>query len=444
MESRKLPEYEAHNGEYQFDWRAANRRCKDFCKECAIDVGGNLPDYDYVIGTFIGYLQGANLGQGLNFSEASVTGMTVGWNYLDAVAGLITATTLLLDKTNYQQIQNKIKASLMIFSSAQALAFSYAPWLGSLGVAGLTSATALAGPAFALSALIDLSVAAIDLHYSIKELKFEGWLEERVKEWNHLQEQINRIADKLKITGLKNSDHLENDNDASEKKKEKLQEKLISLQNKQRELYEDIQGRCIANRRSDNDAFIRTQLRKTNIADYTYDSLNNNVNANNLQSDYMKYKNEVRKIQSNDSLQHTFKQYIDNDTNATNSLEIYKTYCKQQQLKGNDVKLFQKDNAIQNKQIDQYNKKVQLVGAKSLSFIGCTLLAIAPFTGPAAPALFAAGAVICGAVALYYVYNQREAIMNTVKPIAAVIQQKLEKSFEGLRDDLAVAIRKSH
>jgi hypothetical protein len=88
-------------------------------------------------------------------------GITVGWNFRDAVAGIMSATLLILDKASYQQTENKVKAALILFSSVQALAFSYTPWL-SISIAGVTAATALAGPAFALATLIDLSIAAID------------------------------------------------------------------------------------------------------------------------------------------------------------------------------------------------------------------------------------------------------------------------------------------
>src|SRR5579862_3545367 len=182
--------------QYEIEMDVIKEKSKKFIADTA-EITGTLPDWNYVMGVMLGYLQGANLGPGINFTDAGVTGVAVGWNYADAIAGLITATQLLLDKSNYQQIQNKIKASLLIFSSAQSLALSYAPWLSTLGVTGLTSATALAGPAFALATLIDLSIAAVDFHYAAKEVQFEGWLNERTKEWNHLQQQITDEQNKL-------------------------------------------------------------------------------------------------------------------------------------------------------------------------------------------------------------------------------------------------------
>ncbi len=341
-----------------------------------------------------------------------IISLAVGWNFLDAVANLITATQLLLDKSNYQQVQNKMKAALMIFSSAQLFALSYAPWLAPLGVAGLTSATALAAPAFALATLIDLSVASIDFYYAAKKIKFDGWLEEQTKEWNHIQEEIDKGQTKINEIKIKIEEHLLARPEKQEQELERLTNKLdhlvkkqAGLEDKQDKCFNDIQARCWANRDATNDVYIKTQLSKMKkIANYTL-------------------KDESRE-QSKD-----FKNYFINRESLNND-DKFTEYKNLSLPREKEIR----DNLTEN-----YNKKLDILGVKSLSFIGCTLLAIAPFTGPAAPALFAAGAIICGSVALYYAYNHREAIQNKVGVLANAVKKKFESALKPSPNSLSFA-----
>jgi len=357
------------------------KKSKKFVK----DVGTYLPDFNFVFGNFMGFVQGANMGSGVRLSSPAATGLVLGLNYIDAFANLIKATNLLLDESQHQQVQNKIKASLMIFSSVQLMTLSYAPWMTGLGIASLgsatVSATVLAAPAFAVATAIDLGLAAMDCYYAAKEVTFEGWLDEHVKEWNHLQNEIDKVQKKSKEVN-----RWANIQENFSPTQSALQNKLDELKNRQRELYENIQVRCWTHH-------TETALIKSRLGDM--DKF----------FDY-KYKNNNLPNQS-----HFHQQF--NPVYSSTELDLGSSFSPEFNCSDYAQMCQEREDNIQAGLNDNYEKKQELLLIKSLSFIGCSLLAVASFSGPAAPALLAAGAVICAAVLFYYIYTKRDAIENT-------------------------------
>ncbi len=124
-------------------------------------------------------------------------GITVGWNYSDALDAFIAAHELLSEDT-YHKNRNRVKAALNIVSGTQLLIFSDNYGLTNFGSAALAGATALASPAFAFAMLCDLLNLTIDLICAAKEAKFEGWLEERLLEMRHLEKRIAEESDSQK------------------------------------------------------------------------------------------------------------------------------------------------------------------------------------------------------------------------------------------------------
>ncbi len=120
----------------------------------------------------------------------ALRGITVGWNYSDALDAFIAAYEL-LKKDTYHKKRNKVKAALNILSGTQLLIFSDNYGLTNFGSAALAGATALASPAFAFAMLCDLINLSIDLFYAARKTEFEGWLEEKLLKLRYLEEQNN-------------------------------------------------------------------------------------------------------------------------------------------------------------------------------------------------------------------------------------------------------------
>ena len=122
-------------------------------------------------------------------------GIALGWNYADSVYSITQGIRQILDEEDYRQTQNKIKGIVNIISGIEMFVFSYNPALtAALGLAG---GAALASPAFALAMLCDLITATIDFYNAQKEVEFQGWLEERIKEINYLEKRIETLREKI-------------------------------------------------------------------------------------------------------------------------------------------------------------------------------------------------------------------------------------------------------
>lgn len=139
-------------------------------------------EVDYFVGTGFNTLTSGinNNALALNLSADALTGITIGWNYFDALYDFMLALTQILDDRKYRQSLNKIQATLNIISGIQLATLSYNPPL--TDALGLSSPTDLASSSFAFSALFDLIVAAIEFYNANKERAFNGWLNERIKE----------------------------------------------------------------------------------------------------------------------------------------------------------------------------------------------------------------------------------------------------------------------
>lgn len=237
-----------------------------------------------------------------------------------------------ITKESLHPTRDKAMGALKIISGATGIAFSYTPWLAQLGQAGLTGATALAAPAFALTRLVDLACTAIDYHYALKETTLSGWLEERYKEVKHLNKEIAEIY-RLPL---------------NKKISEEYKNKLENLEKKKFEVEEKISARLFCENEHTN-----------NKVKFTNSSLNT----------------------------------------------LHATYCthlKEKNLDDDEKKRLRNLNdtcmkEANNKEKEEFKKLV----VKTLAFSGALLLAVAPFTGPAAPALLGIGLAISIGVGLY-------------------------------------------
>ncbi|MBX3709687.1 MAG: hypothetical protein KIT56_06780 [Gammaproteobacteria bacterium] len=290
----------------------------------------------------------SDIARSMSMPNSAALGITVGWNYIDAVAGIVCGINLIMDEEDYRQTQNKVKGVLSIIAGVQAFAFSYNPALGA--AVGL-GAGAFAGPAFAFTALTDLVNASIDFYNASKELTIEGWLDERVKEINYKTERIQNLEtelQKLKVSGK--------DTQALEEKINTLKEQRTTLS---------------------NDFLARSRV-YCNPQDQSLSAASRKTFVGRKMAHVTPY--EGYEI-STDAL----------NTPPTRNDEI-------------------RDKEIQSKLNENYRQKRADVIMKGLSFTGMTLLAIAPFTGPAAPILYAAGLTITLFVAGSYLYKHREKI----------------------------------
>ncbi|TAL61406.1 MAG: hypothetical protein EPN84_07960 [Legionella sp.] len=139
-------------------------------------------EIDYIVGTLLNNLEAAIFQNKplFQFSKAANIGITVGWNYFDAVFDVFGAFKQLTDTRSYRRTQSKIQASLNIISAIQLFSLSYNPLLTTY--VGLANETDLAASSFAFSALFDLFVAALEFYNTKKEMEFKGWLDEKIKQ----------------------------------------------------------------------------------------------------------------------------------------------------------------------------------------------------------------------------------------------------------------------
>lgn len=158
-------------------------------------------------------------------------GLTLGWNYLDGIYAMGLGAIQLLDEEDYRQTQNKVKGIVNIISGVQSFLFSYNPAVtAALGLAG---GAALAAPSFALAMACDLVTAAIDCYNANKEVAFEGWLEERVQEFEYNENRIQKFENELMQLNEKKSKNKEDVSQINylEIKIESLKEKNQTIEN---------------------------------------------------------------------------------------------------------------------------------------------------------------------------------------------------------------------
>ncbi len=144
-------------------------------------------EWNYAVGVPLNYVA--------SFSKAipkpASLGISLGWNYLDAIYCIAQGMEQLCDETDYRQTENKIKGVANILSGVQMFLLSYNPALTC--VLGLSGGAALIAPSFALSMGFDLVTAVIDYQHAQKEVTFEGWKKEREKEINFYQSKIKKL-----------------------------------------------------------------------------------------------------------------------------------------------------------------------------------------------------------------------------------------------------------
>lgn len=146
------------------------------------DHGSEL---DYIIGTFFNSLTAAfktNL-RVLELTEGASLGISLAWNYFDALYDFMLALKQWYDTRTYRHAQSKAQAILNIVSGIQLFSLSYNPLLTTQ--LGLKSNSSLAPPSFAFSTLFDLFVAGLEFYNTKKEMEFKGWLEEKIKHLLH-------------------------------------------------------------------------------------------------------------------------------------------------------------------------------------------------------------------------------------------------------------------
>ena len=161
---------------------------------------GKLYDYLGCAGGEWNYVLGVLL-NGINtiktFPLSALRGITLGWNYLDAVYAMIAGVLQWSDQDSHERLANKIKGTLNIFSGIQLFAFSYNPPL--CIALGLGSSIALAGSSFAVAMLIDAIVAAIDCYRAYQLTTFSGWQAAKQQELDHKKIQCKKLEDKLNL-----------------------------------------------------------------------------------------------------------------------------------------------------------------------------------------------------------------------------------------------------
>lgn len=327
------------------------------------------------------------------------------WNFLDAIYAIFAAAKQLLDEDDYHQTQNKVKAVCNILSGVQMLVLSYNPALSA--ALHLSGASALASPAFAIAMAADLVSATIDFCNAAKEVEFEGWLEERLKEADFFEERIQKLNKKIKDEEEKLEKlrkEIQEDEISSFKIKEgkldKIRQKISALENKktelanlkQKPLLDAIGSRCRVYC-EDGDPTKSKEERKKFITDKCGPYLN------------------VTKGRKEPCL----------------TCEIVGSFQKTADDKDRTT-----NDKIQTTLEQNYKKTCFNLGFKSLSLVGMTMLAISPFVGAACPplgvALFAAGMTITTGVALYYLIKNGPQMANTIKNKAMAIKNDLKKA----------------
>jgi hypothetical protein len=338
--------------------------------------------YEYLgtTGAEWNYAVGVPLNYAMAFSQAippaAGLGITLGWNYLDAVYAIGLGTLQLQDEEDYRQAQNKVKGLLNIVSGVQMFLLSYNPPVAALmGLGG----AALAAPSFALAMGCDLIIASIDFFNAHKEVKFEGWLEERAKEIAYDRARIEKFETKIIA--------LEQKTDPRDKLEIKyLKAKIGKLETKIAKNADDIYARsrvhCIDSRHDIVEESIENKRKIKNIL---------------LKYDFVKDEKELDK-----KLDETVKD-SDHKTEKRIQTQLTKNY---------------KQNKIN-------------LALKTASFVGMTLLAVSGFV--ACPPVLIAGLAITAIVAAIYIYRNSDKILNSLSKFG-LFEDKKGKPSKGFAE----------
>ncbi len=302
------------------------------------------------------------------------------WNYFDGACSLLNGMDLLFDETDYRKIKY-LKAALNILSGMQSFIFTYNPPLAA--AAGI-SVLSLAGPVFAFSMLCDLINSAIDFYYPAKELKFKGWLNERIKEVNYLSKRM--LKRHVQIFEIETSDKADT---------EKYKTKIVKIQNK----------------------------------------INTFVERRNLLLQDIAVRSRVY-----------LDRFCEGKSHALPEID-QKTTCLKFSIYDGNITLDingppSKEDILRNAEIEKQLRKnfkkhrLDLI-MKGLSFSGMVLLAVSPFVGPAAPFLAIPGLVIVTCVAGYYIYVHWDEIKHFAKKIKQQVSITTHSLFHKDHNEIA-------
>lgn len=316
--------------------------------------------------------------QAMSMPNMASLGISVGFNYLDGLINIISGVTLIMDEEDCHVTQNKTKGIAQIIAGALALAVSYNPALEA--AVGL-GAGAFAGPAFAFMTLVDLINSSVDFYDASKKVSMEGWLDEQVKEINYIDKRIEKLHHKLSELNNKHYKH----DDKREHLVDKLNKKINELNKKKNTLTNEF------NLRSKIYCYGENENPLSELNNKEYNRRNTFVNS------------KLKQIKNNQSAR--LADFKETPTRIMKDNKVYSNANLKPTLLERE-----RSNEIQMRLIEDYKEKRANLILKTLSFIGATLFAIAPFSGPAAPALYASGLIITLFVTGYYIYKHRAKI----------------------------------
>ena len=148
-------------------------------------------EWNYIIGVPLNYVMAYTE----SIPVTAGSGITLGWNYLDAVYQLGLGIQQMTNQTDYRQTELKIKGALNILSGLQMMVFTYNPALtAALGLAG---GAALAGPSFVFAMMCDVVTTLIDFCHAQKEVNIKRWFSERGKELAFYNKKITELNRKI-------------------------------------------------------------------------------------------------------------------------------------------------------------------------------------------------------------------------------------------------------
>ncbi len=306
------------------------------------------------------------------FSEVDNLGITLGWNYLDAIYSVALGIIQLQDKDDYRQTQNKVKGVLNVISGLQTLILSYNPPIAkAMGLDGGMLAAPLAGPAFMLGMACDLVSAAIDLFNSYQEVKLQGWLEQRAKELAYNHERIAKFTEEMKaLERAKNNftRHMY------------LEAKVRSLKLKIKDIDRDVYAR--------SRVYINAGLEANSAGAATDEAV-------------AARRSEVETILRTHSKQpqETLNQAFTSELTRAASLEDIFTNSK-----------------IQKEMQKNYNQERINLALETASFIGMALLAVTGFIS--CPPLLIIGLTLTTLVAVVYIIRNTEDIASSLQKVS--------------------------
>jgi flagellar motility protein MotE (MotC chaperone) len=321
------------------------------------------------------YVASVPVNYGIVFSEvipdSAGIGLTLGWNYFDAIYAINVGLLQLQDEENYRQEQMKAKGLLGVISGLQILLLSYNPLIS--GALLLSGGAALAAPVFALHVATEVVACSIDFYNAYIENNFTGWLEERAKEIAYDQKRIDKFRLRLNkiYTGEKNAKPHEVDY---------LKAKIKYLETKIKDM----------------EATMDARSRVFCHSDEPEKKAENSKTVKNIVDKYMP---PAHAAERNKQLQ-TAMSAEDRDT----------------------------DKKIQQQLAENYRKSMFNLSLKTASFVGITLLAVSSFV--VCPPVLFAGLAITAVVAAVYIYRNSEKIASWMKKLGLFKSKKEEDQID--------------